>query len=161
PGEFLARLGHLPPPCYPFRLRYGLKEAERLSRPAAVTGAITTPWRVVMVGADLNALVNCDIVHNVSAPPDPKLFPKGMAPEWLRPGRCVWKYLDGGENTLAGMKEFSKLAGELGFEHNLVEGFWRRWDDAQVRELVVEANRSRVGTWLWMHSKDLRDAEKR
>jgi alpha-glucosidase len=31
-----------------------------------------------MIGADLNALVNCDIVHNVAARPDPKYFPNGL-----------------------------------------------------------------------------------
>jgi alpha-glucosidase len=158
---FVARLGHAPPISYPFRLRYGVKEGERLAKPAAITGTITTPWRVVMVGADLNALVNCDLVHNVSAPPDPKLFPKGMATEWLRPGRCVWRYLDGGETTLAAMKEFSRLAGELGFEHHLVEGFWRRWSEKELRELVDYSRKHRVGIWLWKHRRDIRDAEQR
>ncbi len=81
-----------------------------------------------MIGADLNALVNCDIIHNVSPPPDKKLFPQGFNTEWVKPGRAVWKYLDGGESTLEGMKEFSKLAGELGFEYNVVEGFWQEVD---------------------------------
>jgi hypothetical protein len=30
----------------------------------------------------------------------------------------VWRYLDGGDRPLAGMKEFCRLAGELGFEHH-------------------------------------------
>ena len=72
-------LGHAHPPSYPFRLRYAA-DVERLAKPAAVTGPITSPWRVVMVGADLNALVNSDAVANLSPPPDPKLFPAGPAP---------------------------------------------------------------------------------
>jgi alpha-glucosidase len=114
-----------------------------------------------MVGADLNALVNCDVVPNLCPPPDPKLFPRGVQTEWLKPGRAVWKYLDGGENTLEGMKEFCRLAGELGFEHNVVEGFWRRWSDAEVRELVAYGKERHVGIWLWKHSKELRDPEAR
>ncbi|MGH9880845.1 MAG: glycoside hydrolase family 97 N-terminal domain-containing protein, partial [Pyrinomonadaceae bacterium] len=47
-GGFKARLGHALPVSYPFRLRYGAEEGERLKQPAAVTGTITTPWRVVM-----------------------------------------------------------------------------------------------------------------
>ena len=65
---------------------------------------IATPWRVVMIGANLNTLVNCDIVNSVSPPPDARLFPHGLKTEWIKPGRAVWKYLDGGENTLADMK---------------------------------------------------------
>src|SRR5262249_49283453 len=120
---FAVRLGHRHPASYPFRLRYGAEAAKRLSRPAAVAGGITTPWRVVMVGPDLNTLVNGDMVWNLCPPPDPKLFPQGLKTPWIRPGRAVWKYLDGGPSTLEGMKEFSRLAGELGFEHHIIEGF--------------------------------------
>jgi alpha-glucosidase len=157
----VVRLGHSHPPSYPFRLRYGAEEAERLAKPAAVAGAITTPWRVVMVGPDLNALVNCDAVHDLCPPPDPKLFPKGFETEWVKPGRAVWKYLDGGKNTLDEMKEFCKEAGELGFEYNVVEGFWSKWSDAEIKDLVSYAKERHVAVWLWKHSKDLRDLEAR
>src|SRR5262249_52301148 len=116
---FKARLGYALPVSYPFRLRYA-GDVERLAKPAAITGTITTPWRVVMIGGDLNVLVNCDIIHNVSPPPDKNLFPQGMNTAWVKPGRAVWKYLDGGENTLDEMKNFSRLAGQLGFEYNVV-----------------------------------------
>ena len=157
---FSARLGHAIPASYPFRLRYAADQ-ERLAKPAAIAGTITTPWRVVMVGADLNALVNCDIIHNLAPPPDKRLFPRGVRTTWLRPGRAVWKYLDGGENTLDGMKEFSRLAGLLGFEYNVVEGFWQKWTEAQMRELVDYSRRQKVGVWFWKHSRDLRSAEAR
>jgi alpha-glucosidase len=158
---FAVVLGHKHPACYPFRLRYSKEDIERLSRPATVAGTITSPWRVVMVGADLNALVNCDVLHNLCPPPDPKLFPKGIHTEWLKPGRAVWKYLDGGESTLEGMKEFCRLAGELGFEYNVVEGFWRRWSDAELRELVAVGRKNGVAIWLWKHGKELRDPDAR
>jgi alpha-glucosidase len=158
---FKAVLGHALPVSHPFDLRYGKDEAKRLSVPASVVGTIKTPWRVVMAGADLNALVNCDIVGNVSPPPDERLFPAGVNTEWLRPGRAVWKYLDGGESTLEGMKEFSRLAGELGFEHNVVEGFWHRWTEDEMRELVEYSKRYKVGVWFWEHSRNLRTNEAR
>jgi alpha-glucosidase len=156
-----VRLGHSHPPNYPFTLRFGEAEAERLARPAAITGSITSPWRVVMVGADLNALVNCDIVDNVSPGPDPRLFPQGLHTDWIKPGRSVWRYLDGGENTLDGIKEFSRLAGQLGFEYNLVEGVWQRWSEAELRELVEYSRQHNVGIWLWRHSGTLRTPEAR
>ena len=158
---FKARLGHAEPVSYPFRLRYGAEEGKRLANPAAITGTITTPWRVVMMGTDLNTLVNCDIVNSVSPPPDKNLFPRGTNSAWIRPGRAVWKYLDGGENTLEGMKEFSRLAGQLGFEYNVVEGFWQRWTEDQMRELVQYSRQNNVGVWFWKHSKDLRTLEAR
>jgi len=154
-------LGHALPVSHPFDLRYGAVEAKRLAVPAAMAGTITTPWRVVMVGSELNTLVNCDIIGNVSPPPDKKFFPAGLNTGWIKPGRAVWKYLDGGENTLDGMKEFSRLAGELGFEYNVVEGFWQRWTEAEMRELTDYSRQQKVGIWVWKHSRALRTADDR
>jgi alpha-glucosidase len=157
---FTLALGHKHPPSYPFRLRFA-PDIERLSKPATVSGPITTPWRVVMIGADLNGLVNSDLVANLSPPPDPKLFPKGAHTDWVKPGRAVWKYLDGGQSTLDGVKEFSRLAGELGIEYQVVEGFWSRWSDEQIKEAVAYSREHGVGLWFWRRSKELRTPEAR
>jgi alpha-glucosidase len=156
---FDARLGHAVPHSYPFRLRYK-DDIERLQQPASITGAITTPWRVVMLGADLTALVNADIIHNVAPPPDPKLFPKGIHSEWLKPGRALWSYLDGGNNTLEGMKEYARLAKELGFEYNVLEGFWSRWPEADVKALADYSREHGVKILLWTSRRNLSDPEK-
>jgi alpha-glucosidase len=157
---FRARLGNAVPPSYPFRLRYA-DDIERMANPASITGLITTPWRIVMAGRDLNTLVNCDIVNNVSAPPDPKLFPQGLKTEWIKPGRAVWKYLDGGENNMETAREFTELAAKLGFEYQVVEGFWSRWSPEELKGFIDWSRRQGVGIWLWKHSRDLRDPESR
>jgi alpha-glucosidase len=152
-----VRLGHAQPLNYPFKLRYGEDEGKRLSNGASIAGTITSPWRVVLVGSNLDALVNSDIVHNVSAEPDKRLFPEGMNTPWVKPGRSLWRYLDGGDNSFEGMKEFARYANQLGFEYNLLEGFWQRWPVEQLKELVDYSRTQGVGIWLWKHSKDLRD----
>jgi alpha-glucosidase len=157
---FTAALGHAHPPSYPFRLRYAA-DVERLSKPAAIAGTITTPWRVVVVAADLNGLGNADMIAGLAPAPDPELFPQGARTDWIRPGRAVWKYLDGGQSTLDGVKEFSRLAGELGFEYQVVEGFWSRWTDEQIRDAVAYSRERGVGLWFWRHSKELRTPEAR
>lgn len=157
---FKLVLGHKHPVSYPYRLRYS-NDVQRVSRAASVSGDIITPWRAIIIGKDLNALVNSDIVHNLNPPPDRKLFPKGMFTDWIKPGRAVWKYLDGGANTFDEMKNFSRWAGELSFEHHVIEGFWQRWSDEQLKELVAFAKERGVGIWLWKHSKELRDPESR
>jgi alpha-glucosidase len=63
--------------------------------------------------------------------------------DWIKPGRSVWAYLDGGDETLEGQKEFSKLAGELGFEYNLLENFWSKWSESQLKELAKDLDLSR------------------
>ena len=158
---YAERLGHSHPPNYPFKLRFGDENIRRLSVPASIDGTITTPWRVVIVGRDLNALVNSDAIHNLAAPPDKTLFPQGLQTPWLRPGRAVWRYLDGGESSIAGIKEFSRLAGELGFEHQIIEGQWQKWSEADLREVVEYSRTLGVDIWVWRHRNTLGDPAKR
>src|SRR4029077_1951175 len=82
---FRGVLGHALPVSHPYELRYTRDDIARLAKPAVIDGTITTPCRVVMIAADLNGLVNCDIIHNVSPPPDKSLFPAGFATPWIRP----------------------------------------------------------------------------
>ena len=63
------------PNSYPYKLRYSPEDTLRMRQPAKIMGTLTTPWRVVIIGKDLNALVNNDIITNLNPPPDPKLFP--------------------------------------------------------------------------------------
>jgi alpha-glucosidase len=152
-------LGHKHPISYPFRLRYS-NDVDRVTQPYATVGQITSPWRVIMIGPDLNTLVNSDIVQNLCEPPDSKLFPNGSRTDWIKPGRAVWKYLDGGANSFENMMDFSRWAGELGFEHHVIEGFWSRWSDEQIRQLVEHSKRNGVGVWFWRHSRELRTPDR-
>lgn len=154
-------LGHRQPLNYPYELRYGREEGKRLGKPASITGTHTTPWRVVCVGRDLNTLVNSTIVPNLCPPPDPKYFPDGIETSWVKPGRAVWRYLDGGDRSFEGMKEFSRLAGQLGFEYHVIEGFWEQWTDEQIKELADYSKKQGVGLLFWKHSKELHTPEAR
>jgi alpha-glucosidase len=160
-GGLVTRLGHVQPSSYPFAHDYKLEDALRLGRPAVISGPITTPWRAIIIGKDLNTMVNTDLVTNLCAPPDKTFFPGGMNTDWVKPGRSVWTWLDGGDRTLAGMKEFSKLAGELGYEYNTVDAFWSRWTDAQIKELVDTSANYSVKVWLWQHGRNVRDKAER
>ena len=154
-------LGHRQPLNYPYELRYGRDRARRLGKPASVNGTIATPWRVVMVGRDLNTLVNSTIVSNLCPPPDPKYFPDGLETSWLTPGRAVWRYLDGGDRSFEGMKGFSRLAGQLGYEYHVIEGFWSRWSEGQIREIVEYSKQQGVRLLFWKHSNQLHTPEER
>ena len=150
------------PTSYPYKLRYSAEDTLRMRQPAKIKGIVTTPWRVVIIGKDLNALVNNDIITNLNPPPDPKLFPNGLNTDWIKPGRAVWKYLNGGgDGTPEVMKHFTDGAADLGFEHNILEGFWSRWTDQQLKDLVDYSKQKGVSIWLWKHSKSLRSAASR
>jgi alpha-glucosidase len=159
--DFVTGLGHRQPLNWPYELRYGREEARRLGRAAAVSGTITTPWRVVMAGADLNTLVNSTIVSDLCPPPDPERFPQGIKTGWVKPGRAVWRYVDGGDDTFEGLKGFSDQAGQLGFEYHILEGLWTRWSDEQIRDIVRYSAQRGVRLLFWRHSNQLRTPQAR
>lgn len=154
---FKLLLGHNHPASYPFVLRYSKEDVQRLSKIAPVKGTIKTPWRVIIAGRDLNSIVNSDAVYNLCAPADKKYFPD-QDNEWVKTGRAVWKYLDGGgDGTLSVMKKFSKEAADLGFEYNILEGFWSKWPDDSLKALVDYSKNLGVGIIVWKHSNTLHD----
>lgn len=157
----VTRLGHDQPTGYSFAHDFSLEEGMRLSEPGILEGPVTTPWRSVIIADDLNGLVNSDLISNLAPAPDKRLFPDGVNTDWLKPGRSVWCWLDGGERTPEGMKEFSRLASELGFEYNTVDAYWYRWPEEQIKELVDYSAGLGVGIWIWRHARDMRDPVKR
>ena len=194
---FTIGLAHRQPVSYPYELRYSKEDVARLSQPAKIDGTITTPWRVIIVAPDLSTLVNSDVIDNLAPPPDEKLFPNGVATDWVKPGRAVWQYLDrdGGRGGPADplatapsttppakpaaaattapattrrrgttpdeMKTFSRLARELRFEYNVLEGFWNRWSDDEVRDVVDYSRKHGVELFVWVHSNRLFDPANR
>lgn len=158
---WVVGLGHRQPLNWPFELRYGREEGKRLGKPAAITGTITTPWRVVMLGRDLNTLANSTIVPNLCPPPDPTLFPQGIKTDWIRVGRAAWAYVDGRPDNFEGFKEFSRRAGQLGFEHHVIEGVWNGWTMEQRKEIADYSRQQGVDLYFWRHSRALRTPEAR
>ncbi len=121
-------------------------------------GNIETPWRIIEIGKDLNTLVNCDIIANVSPKYDVKLFPQGYNTGWIKPGRSVWSWLSKTRSiTLENMKHFSDLAAQLGFEYNMVDEGWSNWKDSvnhrdqwdMMKELVDYSATKGVKIWVW------------
>lgn len=153
---FLIGLGHRHPLNYPYELRYGREEAKRLGQPAVIAGTVTTPWRVIIAARDLNVLVNSDLIANLCPPANPALFPRGIETPWVTPGLAVWRYVDGGDGSFEGMKQFSTWAGQLGAKYHIIEGFWSRWSDEQIKEIVDHSRQQGVGLIFWRHSRQLR-----
>ena len=158
---FALRLAPRVPPSYPFTLRYGEEGTKRITTPVPIDGdggGITTPWRVILIAPDLNTLVNSDILTSLNPPPDENLFPLGQQTDWIIPGRAVWNYLDGGRDTSPqGAKEFAQLGALLGFKHNVIEGYWTRWSDDELRDVCTYSAARNIHVWLWLTSDPMRE----
>jgi alpha-glucosidase len=59
------------------------------------------------------------------------------------------------------MKAFSRMAGELGFEHHVIEGIWRKWTTEERRDVVEYSKQQGVSVWFWQHTNQLRTPEAR
>jgi len=127
----------------------------------SVAGAVSTPWNVIMVGSNLNMIVNNDIVESLAPPPDPVLFPEGTATSWATTGRSVWDWLrpQPGGITWTNAMTNSLWAARLGFEYNTVDSGWSSWNDGnpwpQVQQVVNFSHAAGVKVLLWKTSSEL------
>ncbi len=122
-----------------------------------ISGAITTPWRVVLVSDNLDDLVNSDIIADLNPPPH--TGPGDLS--WIRPGRAVWSYfVHDNVTTLDLEKSYVDKAAELGFEYSIVDAGWdSSWPNAldSLRSLVRYAGRHAIGIFVWKSYASLRD----
>jgi alpha-glucosidase len=57
------------------------------------------------------------------------------------------------------MKDFSRMAGEIGAKYHILEGFAYGWTDEQIREFVDYSKQQGVRVLFWRHSRNLRDRD--
>lgn len=126
-------------------------------------GTITTPWRAVIVSSDLNGLVNSDIIPNLCPP----VLHELAHADWIRPGRALWSWWSQGTGNLELNKEYVEKASELGFEYNLVDAGWEKWEEGEqskwdlISELVDYAKQRDVDIWVWKHYSGIMDKKSR
>lgn len=136
-----------------------------IAYPDAGTKEIVTPWRILMLAKDLNALVNNGIIAKISRQPDSTLFPQGSKTEWIKPGRSVFTWLVEGADRLSveNHKRYVDGASELGLQSIVVDDGWELWSKTEknaeerskwdmLKELVDYARAKHVDVWVWRPS---------
>ena len=113
-----------------------------------VQGPLVTPWRVTLLGATLNDLVNSDLIANLNPPPDPVLYADRS---YIRPGRTDWRYWSRNTGTEAEEEQYVDYEAALGFEYTLVDDGWKEWPDAwsQMKRLCDYARTRHVSILAW------------
>lgn len=133
-------------------LRYDVDLFE--GRPVTSTGALSTPWRVAVVG-DLPAVVGSNLVDDLATPSalDP-------GTDWIKPGRSSWSWLTDWDSPRdeARQRDFIDLAARNGWEYVLLD---EGWNASWVPRTVRYAHTQGVDVIAWFHSRDLRTQEQR
>ncbi len=157
-----VRLAHYQPVSASFRQHYTDADVKKLAMPAQITGTITTPWRVAIIGRELNDLFNSDMIYALCPGPDSSLFPSGPATSWIRPGRASWRSTEGkADNSPKAVKEFIRQTGKIGMEYTVLDGWWAKWSEKELKDVIRFAGQQKVGIWLWKSAKELVDEGKR
>ncbi|MGC3957789.1 MAG: glycoside hydrolase family 97 catalytic domain-containing protein [Verrucomicrobiota bacterium] len=127
-------------------------------------GEIVSPWRVLLLAADLNALVNSDLIKNLCPAPPQELAQAA----WIKPGRSIWHWLSCYcAPDLPAQKWWIDRTREMGYEYYLIDDGWRNWngggDNAwqAMEEMVAYAKSQNVAIWAWVDAKYVVKPEER
>jgi alpha-glucosidase len=118
-------------------------------------GEIVSPWRVTILAADLNTLVNSDLIKNLCPGASQDLADAA----WIKPGRSIWHWLTGGAPKLEEQKSWVDGTKQMGYEYYLVDDGWRTWNGGgenawnALADLVSYAKSQNVAIWAWVNSQ--------
>lgn len=118
------------------------------SSQAGLTLPGSTPWRTITLGSSLKPIVETTIPFDV-------VEQKYEASEEYVPGRYTWSWLIWQDNSInyADQVQFIDLAGAMGYEYVLVDGYW---DQTIGRDRIAELSRyakgQGVSLLLWYNS---------
>lgn len=120
---------------------------------------VVQPWRVTIVARNLTALVNTTLIQNLNPPPAPSL----KNADWILPGRSSWQWMAIGAPKFDDQHQWVDRTKALGFEYYLVDEGWSDWKDPwpSLKSVADYGKSQGVKVWLWVHSKEVADAEKR
>lgn len=114
----------------------------------------TLPWRVVVIGDTAGQIAESTLVTDL-APPC-----RLADTSWIKPGRAAWGWWsDGYSATNANkMMAFIELAGDMGWEHCLLDAHWWAIPESTFKDrLVTRAKERGVVLDVWEHSKKMYD----
>ena len=127
------------------------------------TGEIISPWRVVIITDNLNALVNTDVIQNLCPSPTTLL----ANATWIKPGRSTWHWMVTGRPKLEEQHQWIDWTKSLKFEYYIIDDGWIKWTNegldqwACMKEVTDYATSQNVKIWAWTHSKELFTPEQR
>ena len=133
---------------YTIRMPEAVEANETVPQKPSSTLPWYMPWRVIILGSDLAAVVESDLVT--------VLNPPSAVPDisWIRPGRASWSWWSDAASpkNFATLKKFVDLAATMGWEYSLVDANWDLMEGGNIEQLVQYAGSRNVGIWMWYNS---------
>jgi len=120
-----------------------------------------SPWRVVLIGETPGELVESNIILNLSD--SCEIADKS----WIQPDMCAWdRWWSGVEKMdTETMKKFIKLASDMGWTYQLIDGGWYQSEpepdvtkpvpELDLEQVLKYAKDNNVKCWLWTHWKHI------
>ncbi|MFN3490018.1 MAG: glycoside hydrolase family 97 catalytic domain-containing protein, partial [Emticicia sp.] len=109
----------------------------------------TMPWRVIMIGKQLNNVVESNLVSHVSK------ASQITNTTWIQPGISTWSWWSdlGSPTNFTKLKTFIDLAAELNLPYSLIDANWNQMGNGgNINDLITYANSKNVKLWLWYNS---------
>lgn len=108
----------------------------------------TMPWRFIIIGDELNDIVQSTMVYNLAEPC------KLENTDWIKPGRASWSWWS---SKTSGRKydtlvAFCDMAADFGWEYTLVDAAWEKTKGGDIEDFIEYSNKKNVGVILWYNS---------
>ncbi len=103
------------------------------------------PWRVLMIGSDLNTIIKSNLVNNLAKPS------VITNTSWIKPGNSTWSWWSdlGSPTNFVKLKTFVDLAANLNLPYSLADGTWENMTGGNLEQLVQYAATKNVKIWNW------------
>jgi alpha-glucosidase len=107
-----------------------------------------SPWRVIMVGKELNAIVENNLVQALASPS------KIEDTSWIQPGIASWSWWwdDDSPEDFNKLKEYIDFGHSMGWKHSLIDAKWHLMKGGSIEALCKYADDKNVNLWVWYNS---------
>ncbi len=107
-----------------------------------------TPWRLVVAGASLKAIVESTLVTDVSAPS------QIADTSWIHPGRSSFAWWKDEEASTHedSQKQWIDLSASMHWEYALIDANWHLAPEGTIEREAAYARDHKVGLFLWYNS---------
>lgn len=109
----------------------------------------TMPWRIIMIGKQINTVVESNLVENVSE------ASQISNTSWIQPGLTAWSWwssLDSPTDYVK-LKNFIDFTADFNLPYFLIDAGWTLMGNGgNVNDLINYANAKNIKLWLWYNS---------